>query len=92
MRDGTLQNGWTWTAAETALLEVSWSKYEYNPHADDQTVTTKPIVVEINGYAGQIYETEQERLIAWAVGDATYQVHGPLERDERIQVARSIAC
>ncbi|MDD2472813.1 MULTISPECIES: DUF4367 domain-containing protein [unclassified Methanoculleus] len=91
VRDGTLQNGWTWTP-ETVLLEVSWSKYGYNPYADDQTVTTEPKVVEINEYAGQIYETEQERLIVWAAGDATYQVRGPLERDELIRVARSIAC
>lgn len=74
------------------LLDVTWSKYGYNPYAKDQIVNSEPKPVDINGYAGLIYETESDRLIAWTAGNATYQVRGSLDRDELIRVAQSIAC
>jgi len=74
------------------LLEISWSNCGYNSYAKDQIVNTEPKSVDINGYAGLIYETESERLIAWTAGNATYQVWGSLDREELIRVARSIVC
>ena len=88
--DDTIQNA-SWTTDMT-LLEISWSNCGYNSYAKDQIVNTEPKSVDINGYAGLIYETESERLIAWTAGNATYQVWGSLDREELIRVARSIVC
>ena len=90
-RNDTIQNA-SWTTDMT-LLEITWSRYGYNPHATDQIINREPKPVDIRGYAGRIYETEEERLIVWtAAGNATYYVRGSLDRDELIRVARSIAC
>ncbi|WP_292366973.1 MULTISPECIES: DUF4367 domain-containing protein [unclassified Methanoculleus] len=88
-RNDTMQNAST---TDMTLLDVTWSKYGYNPYAKDQIVNSEPKPVDINGYAGLIYETESDRLIAWTAGNATYQVRGSLDRDELIRVAQSIAC
>jgi hypothetical protein len=88
--DDTIQNA-SWTSDMT-LLEITWSNCGYNPYAKDQIVNKEPESVDINGYAGRIYETESDRLIAWTAADnATYRVRGSLERDELVRVARSIA-
>ena len=90
-RNDTMQNA-SWTTDMT-LLEITWSRYGYNPCAIDQIVDREPKPVDIRGYTGRIYETEEERLIAWtAAGNATYYVRGSLDRNELIRVARSIAC
>ncbi|WP_292521665.1 DUF4367 domain-containing protein [Methanoculleus sp.] len=90
VRNDTIQNAST---TDMTLLGISWSKYGYNPHTRDQIVTREPKPVDIRGYPGRIYETESDRLIAWAVaGNATYYVRGSLDRDELIRVARSIVC
>lgn len=88
-RNDTMQNAST---TDMTLLEITWSKYGYNPYAKDQIVNREPKPVDIRGYTGWIYETEEEYLIAWTAGDATYYVRGSLDRDELIRVARSIAC
>lgn len=87
-RNDTMQNAST---TDMTLLEISWSRYGYNPYAKDRIVHSEPEPVNINGYTGLIYETESERLIAWtAAENATYHVRGSLDREELIRVARSI--
>ncbi|WP_214021210.1 DUF4367 domain-containing protein [Methanoculleus sp.] len=89
-RNDTMQSAST---TDMTLLEITWSRYGYSPYAKDQIVNRGPKPVDINGYGGRIYETEEERLIVWtATENATYQVRGSLDRDELIRVARSIVC
>ncbi|MGE4374325.1 MAG: DUF4367 domain-containing protein [Methanoculleus sp.] len=88
-RNDTMQNA-SWTTDMT-LLDVTWSKYGYNPYAKDRIIHNEPEPVDINGYTGLIYETESDRLIVWtAAENATYHVRGSLDREELIRVARSI--
>ncbi|MCK9277667.1 MAG: DUF4367 domain-containing protein [Methanoculleus sp.] len=87
-RNDTMQNAST---TDMTLLEISWSNCGHNPYAKDQIVNREPKPVDINGYPGRIYETEEERLIVWTAENAMYQVRGSLDRDELIRVVRSIA-
>jgi len=80
----------SWTPGMT-FLEVSWSEHGYNPYEKSEIFGEDPTLVAINGCTGWTYETEQNRLIVWTAGNATYWVHGSLDREELLRVARSIS-
>lgn len=88
--DSTRENA-SWTT-DITFLEVSWSEYGYNPYEKNEILSEDPKPVDINGSTGWVYEIEQNRLIVWTAGNATYQVYGSLDREELLRVARSIVC
>ncbi|GAB7016162.1 DUF4367 domain-containing protein [Methanogenium cariaci] len=88
--NSTIDNA-SWTT-DITFLEVSWSEHGSDPYEKDEILGEDPKPVDINGSTGWIYEIEQNRLIVWTAGNATYQVYGSLDREELLRVARSIVC
>jgi hypothetical protein len=60
-----------------------WFPYETLP---DGVVTT----VDINGAVGRYTETSFVHQLTWDIGNYSYQVSGPLDKDELIRIARGV--